>query len=188
VAAHVPHIIDCRNGAFVSDERQIRQGDDQARLTGAQARWLMFGLRYAMPTAIVIGGGIVMALGSETDLEGGAGIVGAGLATYLMNWLYRASIDGDRVRQEEEAARAYFDLHGHWPDETTGSRAPFTGSGRRPAQAARVGAARGPAAGPGRGMAAGATHGMDGETAPIEHAAPVRALSAAAARRRRDHG
>jgi hypothetical protein len=98
----------------------------------------MFGLRYVMPTTIVIGGGIVMALGSETDLEGGAGIVGAGLATYLMNWLYRASIDGDRAREEEEAARVYFDLHGHWPDEAGGSRPPTIGSKRGPAPAIRA--------------------------------------------------
>jgi hypothetical protein len=154
----------------------------------------MFGLRYVMPTAIVIGGGIVMALGSETDLEGGAGIVSAGLATYLMNWLYRASIDGDRARQREEEARAYLDVHGHWPDETAGSRAPAIGSpapaigsGRGSSQAAPAKSARGPAAAPSRGMAAGASGGMDGETERKAHTAPARALSAAA-RRRRDHG
>jgi len=74
-------------------------------------------LRYVLPTAVLLAGLVVMALGSEADLEGGAGIVSAGLAVYAMNWLYRASVDGDRVRDEEEAARTYFDLHGHWPDE-----------------------------------------------------------------------
>jgi hypothetical protein len=80
--------------------------------------WPMIGLRYVLPAAVVLAGVIVMALGSEADLEGGAGIVGAGLAVYAMNWLYRASVDGDRVRDEEEAARTYFDVHGRWPDET----------------------------------------------------------------------
>jgi hypothetical protein len=60
---------------------------------------------------------IVMAFGSEADLEGGAGIVSAGLAVYAMSWLYRASVDGDDAREEEEAARTYFDVHGRWPDE-----------------------------------------------------------------------
>jgi hypothetical protein len=78
---------------------------------------LMIGLRYVLPTLVVIAGVIVMAFGSETDLEGGAGIVSAGLAIYAMNWLYRASVDGDRVRDEEEAARDYFDIHCRWPDE-----------------------------------------------------------------------
>jgi hypothetical protein len=80
----------------------------------------MIFLRYVLPAGVLLGGLIVMALGSEADLEGGAGIVSAGLAIYAMNWLYRASVDGDRVRDEEEAARIYLDEHGHWPDESPG--------------------------------------------------------------------
>jgi hypothetical protein len=78
---------------------------------------MMFALRYALPAAGVIAGLIVMALGSEAELEGGAGIVGASLAIYAVNWLYRAGVEGDRERDREEAARVYFDEHGHWPDE-----------------------------------------------------------------------
>lgn len=77
----------------------------------------MFALRYVLPAAGVIAGLIVMALGSEAELEGGAGIVGASLAIYAVNWLYRAGVDGDRERDREEAARDYLDKHGHWPDE-----------------------------------------------------------------------
>ncbi len=77
----------------------------------------MVGLRYVLPVTIVLGGAIVMAFGSEIDLEGGAGIVSAGLAVWGMNWLYRASIEGDRVRESEEAARDFLDAHGYWPDE-----------------------------------------------------------------------
>ena len=77
----------------------------------------MIVLRYVLPGAVLLGGLIVMALGSEADLEGGAGIVSAGLAIYAMNWLYRASVEGDRMRDDEEAARTYLDAHGHWPDE-----------------------------------------------------------------------
>ena len=58
-----------------------------------------------------------MALGSETDLEGGGGIVSAGLAIILINWLFRAGIAGEREREREDAAREYFDRHGRWPDE-----------------------------------------------------------------------
>jgi hypothetical protein len=82
----------------------------------------MIGLRYALPAAIVLGGAIVMAFGSDVDLEGGAGIISAGLAVFGMNWLYRASIEGDRVREEEEAARVYLDVHGHWPDQAATAR------------------------------------------------------------------
>jgi hypothetical protein len=78
----------------------------------------MLGLRYVLPAAVLLAGLIVMALGSEADVEGGAGIVSAGLAIYAMNWLYRASVDGDRTRDEEEAARTYLETHGHWPEES----------------------------------------------------------------------
>jgi hypothetical protein len=76
----------------------------------------MICLRYVLPAVVVIGGVVVMALGSESELEGGAGIAGAGLAIYAMNWLIRKASD-DRERAQEEAARDYFDAHGHWPDE-----------------------------------------------------------------------
>jgi hypothetical protein len=78
---------------------------------------LMVFVRYVLPTIGVLAGLVVMALGGESNLEGGAGIVGASLAIYAMNWLYRASVDGNRERDAEEAARDYFDAHGHWPDE-----------------------------------------------------------------------
>jgi hypothetical protein len=80
--------------------------------------WLLVAIRYGIPLVAVLVGVIAMLLGSESDVEGGAGIAGAGLAIYAMNWLYRAAVDGDRdVREEEEAARDYLATHGHWPDE-----------------------------------------------------------------------
>jgi hypothetical protein len=94
--------------------------------------WLLLGIRYGLPVAGVIAGVIVMSLGSESDLEGGAGIVGAGLAIYAINWLYRAAFEGDRVeREKEEAARAYLARHGHWPDEAPPTRG-RTGKLKRP--------------------------------------------------------
>ncbi len=74
-------------------------------------------IRYVLPAVGALAGLIVMALGGESNLEGGAGIIGASLAIYAMNWLYRASVNGDRERDAEEAARDYFDAHGYWPDE-----------------------------------------------------------------------
>ncbi len=73
-------------------------------------------LRYALPAVVVLGGLIVMAQGDESQLEGGAGIVSAGLAIYFVNWLFRAGVSGDREREAEEAARDYFERHGRWPD------------------------------------------------------------------------
>ncbi len=77
---------------------------------------LMIVLRYVLPGAVVIAGLVVMALGSETELEGGGGIVSAGLAIYFVNWLFRIGAAGDRERDAEDAAREFFDRHGRWPD------------------------------------------------------------------------
>jgi len=73
-------------------------------------------VRYVLPALIVLAGLVVMAFGSEIDLEGGASIVSAGLAIYLLNWLFRLGVAGDREREAEDAARDYFDRHGHWPN------------------------------------------------------------------------
>lgn len=77
--------------------------------------WLLIGVRYVLPAAIVIAGIVIMALGSENDLEGGASVVSAGLAVYFLNWLFRIGARGDRERQDEDAAREYFRRHGRWP-------------------------------------------------------------------------
>jgi hypothetical protein len=100
-------------GVSPNEQSPTERPDDRLGYVG----WLLFGMRYVLPVAVALGGAIVMMFGSESDLEGGAGIVSAGLAIYAMNWLYRASVDGDRAREQEEAARIYLDTHGHWPDE-----------------------------------------------------------------------
>ena len=108
-----------------------RSSDKQADAKRGRMAWFLFGVRYALPVAAVIAGVVVMALGSESDLEGGAGIISAGLAIYAMNWLYRAAFEGDRVeREKENAARAYLAEHGHWPDEAPRARSRGGKSGR----------------------------------------------------------
>jgi hypothetical protein len=77
--------------------------------------WLLFGLRYVLPVIVTIVGIVFMILGGENNLEGGAGLVSAGLAIYFVNWLYRIGASGDREREVEDAAREYYDRHGHWP-------------------------------------------------------------------------
>jgi hypothetical protein len=77
---------------------------------------LMIALRYVLPGAVVVAGLVVMALGGESDVEGGAGIISAGLAIYFINWLFRTGAAGDREREAEDRAREHFDRHGRWPD------------------------------------------------------------------------
>jgi hypothetical protein len=79
------------------------------------AAWMLFGIRYVVPVVVVIAGVVVMAFGSENDLEGGAGFISAGLAIYFLNWLFRIGASGDRERDTEQAARDYFNEHGRWP-------------------------------------------------------------------------
>ena len=90
--------------------------DPQEEPQHARRGWLLDAIRYVLPSAVVLGGLVVMALGGENQLEGGAGIISAGLAIFFLNWLFRTGVTGERERDAEEAARDYFDRHGHWPD------------------------------------------------------------------------
>jgi hypothetical protein len=77
---------------------------------------MMLFVRWILPALICVGG-IVAIVVAPDDAEAGAMIVGAGLSVWLLNLLYRVGVTGDRDRQREDDARAYFDRHGHWPDE-----------------------------------------------------------------------
>jgi hypothetical protein len=75
-------------------------------------------VRVWLPVGVVAAGLVAWALNPTVDgLEGAAHIIGAGLAIWLLNLLVRIGISGDRERDAEDAARAYFDEHGYWPDE-----------------------------------------------------------------------
>src|SRR5512142_2538538 len=78
----------------------------------------MFVVRYGIGIVMVIAG-IVMLVVSPSGLgvDGFAMAVGGGLSVLLINFLYRLGVSGDREREEEERARAYFDEHGEWPEE-----------------------------------------------------------------------
>lgn len=76
-------------------------------------------VRTWLPVTIIAAGVVVAAATgfSEPGLEGGALMVSAGLSVWLINLLYRIGVRGDRERDVEDRARAYFAEHGHWPDE-----------------------------------------------------------------------
>ncbi len=102
-------------------------------------------VRYWLPLVVTLAGVAVMVIGRDADaLEGGAGIVGAGLSIWLLNFLYRVGAHDDVDRDEEDAARDFYDKHGHWPDEAPppppaprGHRAAPPGAGRPGPRAAR---------------------------------------------------
>jgi hypothetical protein len=76
-------------------------------------------VRVWLPVAIVAAGLIVIVAtgGSETGLEGGAGIIGAGLSVWLLNVIFRVGVAGERERDAEDDARDFYAAHGYWPDE-----------------------------------------------------------------------
>ena len=84
-------------------------------MSSRSTSWVLLTVRYILPAVVVIAGVVVMAMGSESDLEGGASIVSAGLAIYFVNWLFRMGASGERERDAEDAARDYYDRHGRWP-------------------------------------------------------------------------
>ncbi|CAN5135395.1 hypothetical protein BH20ACT16_BH20ACT16_01110 [soil metagenome] len=78
----------------------------------------MIAVRYVLPAVIVLAGVIVLILNqSISGLEGFAMGIGVAASILLLNILYRVGVSGDRERDDEEAARVYFDEHGRWPGE-----------------------------------------------------------------------
>jgi hypothetical protein len=79
-------------------------------------RWV----RLWLPLAIIAGGVAAIAAtgGSVAGWEGGAAIIGAGLAVWLLNFFFRVGVKGDRERDAEDAAREFYSAHGYWPDES----------------------------------------------------------------------
>lgn len=75
-------------------------------------------LRYGIGGVMVLAGIVMLIVNpSGIGVDGFAMAVGGGLSVLLINFLYRLGVSGDRERDEEERARAYFDEHGEWPEE-----------------------------------------------------------------------
>jgi hypothetical protein len=74
--------------------------------------WIPVGIAVVGIVAIVVGGG-------QDDVVAGAGValVIAAVIVWMLNWMYRMSVQSNREREQEERAREYFDEHGRWPDE-----------------------------------------------------------------------
>ena len=77
-------------------------------------------VRLWLPLAIIAAGLIVIVAtgGSETGVEGGAAIIGAGASVWLLNVIFRVGVQGERERDAEDEARDFYGKHGYWPDET----------------------------------------------------------------------
>ena len=83
--------------------------------------------RVWLPVIIAVIGIVMIVLGHASlsdqsttrTLEAGAGVglVIVAIIVWMVNWMFRMSIQSSRDREIEEEAREYFDRHGHWPDE-----------------------------------------------------------------------
>jgi hypothetical protein len=80
---------------------------------------LLHFVRYGLPALIFASGVVVAAVDHDAQrgTEIGAMLMGAAFAVVLLNLFFRMGTQGDSDRDREEAARVYFDEHGHWPDE-----------------------------------------------------------------------
>lgn len=91
---------------------------------GRATRLLLAVTRVWLPLAIAVAGAVLIAIGGPGSHHHSPAIAAAGVAlllvaliVWMINWLFRMSVQSNRDREQEERAREYFDRHGHWPDE-----------------------------------------------------------------------
>jgi hypothetical protein len=72
--------------------------------------------RYGIPALVVLAGIVALGFGTQSSLIGGGSLIGAGLAIWLIAWLYRVGVASDETREAEERARRFFDRTGRWPE------------------------------------------------------------------------
>ena len=93
----------------------------------------------------------------ETGLEGAGPARGGRPLVWLLNLVLPVGVHGERDRDVEDAAREFFDAHGHWADEEPPPAAPggATRPGRTPTAAPRSTTPAPPARAPGGGTSSG---------------------------------
>jgi len=91
--------------------RRLRRKTDESVALVLTRVWL--------PLAIAVVGVVAIVLGHARTPLAGAGVVllGAALMVWMINWMFRMSVESNEERDEEERAREYFDEHGRWPGE-----------------------------------------------------------------------
>jgi membrane protein implicated in regulation of membrane protease activity len=92
----------------------LEDGDRFRRALLAATRvWLPLGIAIAGVAGIVIG----RARSSSPWAAAGVALLIAALIVWMINWLFRMSVESNREREQEERARQYFEEHGRWPGE-----------------------------------------------------------------------
>jgi hypothetical protein len=85
------------------------------------ARSGMFMVRYGIAGLMFLAGCVIAVVDSDRQrgVEIGLMFMGMAIALLLLNFFFRVGASGDKDRDAEDAARDFFDEHGHWPDERT---------------------------------------------------------------------
>jgi membrane protein implicated in regulation of membrane protease activity len=91
---------------------------------GGATRMLLVATRIWLPVAIAVAGVVAIVIGGTGSKHHSPALAAAGvsllivaLIVWMLNWMFRMSVQSNRDREREERAREYFDRHGHWPDE-----------------------------------------------------------------------
>jgi hypothetical protein len=94
--------------------------DDPAHSRGgAFGRALLTITRVWLPLSVAAAGLVLCVVGhGKTTLAAvGVCLILVALAVWLINFMFRLSVESNREREHEEEAREYFDQHGRWPGE-----------------------------------------------------------------------
>jgi preprotein translocase subunit SecG len=88
-------------------------------LLSATRLWLPLTIALAGVVLIVLGHGKVSDVGDSDTLLSATGValLLVAITVWMINWMFRMSVESNRDREREEEARRYFDEHGRWPDE-----------------------------------------------------------------------
>jgi mannitol-specific phosphotransferase system IIBC component len=96
---------------------------------GWPVRLLLGATRIVLPIIIALAGVVLIVIGqtsggatgthgtSATVAAAGVALIVAAIIVWMLNWMYRMSVESNQDREVEEAAREYFDRHGRWPEE-----------------------------------------------------------------------
>jgi lysylphosphatidylglycerol synthetase-like protein (DUF2156 family) len=80
---------------------------------------MLVATRVWLPLALALVGAVLTLIGHGRSNVAAVGVclMLIALTVWLINWLFRMSIESNHDREDEEEARRVFDRTGQWPDE-----------------------------------------------------------------------
>jgi predicted permease len=86
---------------------------------GAFTRALLSIARVWLPVSLAVVGLVLAVIGhGKTTIAAiGVCLILVALTVWLINLMFRLSVESNRDREREEEARDYFERYGHWPGD-----------------------------------------------------------------------